>query len=170
MKFETKYNFGDVVFHSTTSRREIREVCPECNGEKAFHIVGKDFKAACRHCRYSGYGQPTGYVSRWELTPSYDRLTIGQIRIESTDTPGVPGSEYDNYRPHKKHVEQYMCIESGVGCGSLYYVETLFNTPEEALEHGKILVAQQIQREAEEAEERRRRQSEYAEVAESDEA
>lgn len=181
MQFETKYNFGDVVYYSTTESREVRTVCPECNGEKTFAVVGKDFRAACRHCKFRGYGQPTGYLLSYETVPAYRRLTIGQIRLEVTDSPGCAdssatevfssdGDGNTNFSPKKERKEMYMALETGIGSGSLYDVERLFDTSEAALEHGVVLVAEHKARLAADAERQRKQESEYASVVESDEA
>lgn len=181
MQFETKYSFGDVVYYSTTESREVRTVCPECNGEKTFAVVGKDFRAACRRCRHRSYGQPVGYLSSYETVPAYRRVTIGQIRLEVTDSPGcddtsafevisTDGNGNGNFSPIQKREERYMALETGIGSGSLYDVERLFDTPEGALEHGAILVAEHNKRLADEAEAQRKREEEYARVVESDEA
>lgn len=59
--------------------------------------------------------------------------TIGQIRIEHTDSPGIDGEEmFDNYKSKKKHVEAYMCVESGIGSGALWELgKNIFATKEE---------------------------------------
>ena len=50
-------------------------------------------------------------------------LTVGQIRIELEDTPGIPGEEiFDNFKPSKHYSERVMCIETGIGTGSVYVV------------------------------------------------
>lgn len=60
-------------------------------------------------------------------------LTIGKVNIEITDSPGVPGeSRFSNYGPQNGRKEQYMCVETGVGSGSLYTLgERIFGTQEE---------------------------------------
>lgn len=167
MQLESKYNFGDIVYSATTESREVRDVCPECNGAKGFEVVGKSFKAVCRRCKYNGYGDPTGYIPRYERIPSFRRLTIGQIRFEVTDSPGTD-SMFDNYKPQKGRVEQYMAVETGIGSGSVYYVESLFDSAEQALVHGKILVVEEAQRAAEEIERQQKRHSEYLEIADAE--
>lgn len=58
-------------------------------------------------------------------------MTIGQVRVEITDSPGIEGEEmFDNYKPQQEYKEQYMCVETGVGTGTLHYVENLFTTKE----------------------------------------
>jgi hypothetical protein len=64
------------------------------------------------------------------------QVTVGQIRIEHTDSKGDSSYSFgDNYKPQKKHLEQYMCEETGIGSGTVYTLgKTIFATKEECLE------------------------------------
>jgi len=57
-------------------------------------------------------------------------LTIGQIRVEVTDSPGHEGySFYSNYAPQKGYEEVVMCVETGIGSGTLWTVgKTIFKS------------------------------------------
>jgi hypothetical protein len=60
-------------------------------------------------------------------------LTIGQVRKSITNSPGREGEEmFDNYKPQTGDVEEYMCVQTGIGTGSVYLLERVFATPEEA--------------------------------------
>ena len=60
-------------------------------------------------------------------------LTIGKVSVSVTDSPGVDGEEvFSNFMPQKEHKETYMCIETGIGSGNIYYVERLFHDKESA--------------------------------------
>lgn len=48
------------------------------------------------------------------------RLTVGQAQVIVTDSPGVPGSIFDNYKPQSNYEERYMCVETGIGSGSVF--------------------------------------------------
>jgi hypothetical protein len=53
------------------------------------------------------------------------QLTVGQIRVVLTDSPGCDlgdGIPWDNYKPRKEFVEELMCVETGVGSGSVFTV------------------------------------------------
>lgn len=56
--------------------------------------------------------------------------TIGQIRVEVTDSPGIPGETiFDNYKATKKRVESYMLVETGIESGIVYTLgEHIFET------------------------------------------
>ena len=60
-------------------------------------------------------------------------LTIGKIRVEQTDSPGIAGETlFDNYKPQEAYEEGYMCVETGIGSGNVYRPENLFSTKEQA--------------------------------------
>jgi hypothetical protein len=62
-----------------------------------------------------------------------ETLTIGRVMIEFTDSPGIPGTPFENYKPQKSYKETYMCVETGVSSGSLYTLnENIFNSLEKA--------------------------------------
>lgn len=47
-------------------------------------------------------------------------VTVGQIRIEYTNSKGVDGTMFGNYQAQKGFKEQYMCVETGVGSGTVW--------------------------------------------------
>ncbi len=60
-------------------------------------------------------------------------LTIGQICIKITDSPGKPDTIFDNYRPLSGREESYMCVETGINSGSVYTLDKhIFMTKNEA--------------------------------------
>jgi len=66
--------------------------------------------------------------------------TIGLIRVELVDSPGIPGEQiFDNYKPQKKRTEQYMLVETGIISGTVYIPEQLHLTEESAIEARKKL-------------------------------
>jgi hypothetical protein len=63
-------------------------------------------------------------------------LTIGQVRVEATDSPGYGETIFGNYQPQKGYVEQYMCVETGIGSGSLFTLgKHIFGTYKEAADY-----------------------------------
>jgi hypothetical protein len=76
----------------------------------------------------------------WVMFSGYkhpQQVTIGQIRVEHTHSKGHRTGSFvgDNYKPQKKHEEQYMCEETGIGSGTVYTLgENIFATKEECLE------------------------------------
>lgn len=61
-------------------------------------------------------------------------LTIGQINIKITDSPGRLGETiFDNYKPQTGREESYMCVESGIGSGAVFtFNKNIFATKIEA--------------------------------------
>lgn len=62
------------------------------------------------------------------------QLTVGQLVAKVTDSPGIEqhGIVFDNYAPQKEYREEYMCVETGIGSGSVYTLgEHIFATKEE---------------------------------------
>lgn len=64
------------------------------------------------------------------------RVTVGRIAIQHTDSPGMPFEEmFDNYKAQKSHIEKYMCIETGIGSGTIYELnKSIFKSYTECLE------------------------------------
>lgn len=59
--------------------------------------------------------------------------TVGMVKVEIVDSPGDPDEElFDNFKPQKSYCEQYMLVETGIGCGTCHLVENLYADPEEA--------------------------------------
>ena len=131
MKFESKYYFGDVVYHIWQKATQTWETCPFCGGEKK--TTGKDgSEHLCPKC----YGRAGQYIlgkQEWQVV---ETLTIAEIRIKARaeDPVGIdPGTIFANYGPQKGlYEEEYMCKETGVGSGSVYDVSTLFPSKDEA--------------------------------------
>lgn len=61
-------------------------------------------------------------------------LTVGQVSVKVTDSPGIPGeTTFDNYKPQTSREEQYMCVESGINGGAVYSLnKNIFATKNEA--------------------------------------
>lgn len=82
-----------------------------------------------------------------------EQLTIGQVRVVFTESPGVEGSMFDNFSKQSGYEEAYMCVETGIGCGPVFTIgKHIFKTEEECTEaYSKHLAELQAA-----AEERRR--------------
>jgi len=65
-------------------------------------------------------------------------MTVGRVRVEITDSPGVEGETmFDNYKPQSGREETYMCVETGIGTGTIHSDYELFATREESEAHCK---------------------------------
>ena len=124
---ETKYSIGDTVFNAGTTMEKKQHPCPDCEGSrkwKAISPAGEEYEFACPRCS-------TSYRSKDELSldytahvPSVRMLTIGSVRYNSAD-----------------HGAEYMCVETGVGSGSIYRECRLFDNEADALAAAEIEAA-----------------------------
>jgi hypothetical protein len=81
------------------------------------------------------------------------QLTIGQIRITYTNSkgvndgaidPGFPGIAFDNFKAKTSYEESYMCVETGIGSGSVYtFGKSIFKTEAECLTANAARIAEQ---------------------------
>lgn len=134
MNIETKYSVDDAVYVGRAEWGSEPIPCPDCKGTGKWTVVANSgpsgfWETTCQTCRdwgnYSGYG--TGKVKQSTRIAITEYRTIGSIQV---DTNG--------------DVVRYMCVETGVGSGSIYYEKDLFPTREEALAHAETLVAEQL--------------------------
>ncbi len=98
--------------------------CPDCLGSGVWawtSPVGKEGTVQCPRCR----GQKS--LGMHCNMPHVRELTIGSVRTDSAE-------------PDHKQIS-YMCEETGVGSGSVYYEGTLFLTEVEANAEAATLVA-----------------------------
>lgn len=113
-----KYNIGDTVYSVHESHEQIKLPCPDCNGTKKWTTTspaGNTMDADCPRCTRQHYDE----LSLYRHVRSYytKAMTIGSIRIDTHDTVNPV---------------EYMCVETGVGSGSIWYESRLFATKEAA--------------------------------------
>jgi len=89
------------------------------------------------------------------LDPTIQRLTVGQIRVTET----LPRARFFTEEPCYK--EEYMCVETGVGSGTIWtYGKNIFATESEAqagvLAHQQAAYKQRAERDAYRAQEAER--------------
>jgi hypothetical protein len=130
----TKYDIGQKVYYASTCVEQKQHPCPDCHGTKrwkALSPAGTEYEFDCPRCS-------TGYRAEDELSldyailaPTVSKLTIGSVRVDTK-----PFGRDDQV--------SYMCVETGVGSGSIYNESKLFLTEEEAL---KVATAMCIQTE-----------------------
>jgi len=129
MKIETKFNCGDKVWQIHNGTRAVLIKCPFCGGTGT--IVGADGTSQmCPKC-YGKKNRTEHKPVKWRVA---ERITIGQVRAKYTgESEGDQDTIFDNYGPQsEKYTEKYMCEETGIGSGTLYYVHTLFADKSEA--------------------------------------
>ncbi len=129
----TKYSIGDVVWRAGTTTERKQHPCPDCNETrkwKAISPAGGEYEFRCPRCAASYSSDQDMSLAYTASVPSVQRLTIGSIQYNTE-----PGS-YD-------HGARYMCRETGVGSGSVYNEDELFETEEAATVAAKAKAAVQ---------------------------
>lgn len=136
MEFQTKFSCGDEVW-SIQDQKERKFIgCKFCGGTRIvfFRTPGKrvETEGECPKC-HGGGGEYTWLPTKWHVSTSI--LTIGEVRVEHRcQDPNSYGDPiFNNCGPQKeKYKESYMCRETGIGSGSVHYVESLWATVTEA--------------------------------------
>jgi hypothetical protein len=119
----TKYSIGDIVWRAGTTTERKQHPCPDCLGSrkwKATSPAGSEYEFRCPRCAASYTSNHD--VSLWYTasTPYVQQLTIGSVQYNT-----AIGS-YDSGA-------RYMCLETGVGSGSVYNESDLHETEEAAM-------------------------------------
>jgi hypothetical protein len=121
---ETKFSIGDVVYFASTKTERKQHPCPDCLGTKKWKAIspaGSEYQFDCPRCSASYRADHDLSLDYTIFAPTARRLTIGSVR---TDSAGGT---------------QYMCLETGVGSGSLFDEDRLFSAEDEALKHAQAL-------------------------------
>lgn len=121
---KTKYNLGDVVYNASCYRDSYFEKCPDCDGTGKWKVEGKDLHVGYKTCNESSWQKSiAGKVRKFKYFPKVQKLTIGQIRATIGYGPEV----------------RYMCKETGIGSGTLWYESNLTKDKELAEKCAEIL-------------------------------
>jgi len=127
MKIETKYSCGDNVFTIESRQEQRSTTCSFCGGER--YIFGKDDeRKLCPEC----YGRPQYEYLPRKYMVGISQCTVGKVKFEFTDSKGIEGEVFDNYKAQSKTEENYMLVETGIGSGRVWPVNFLHSTIEEA--------------------------------------
>lgn len=121
MNVSTKYAIGDVVYRAGMVTERRRHPCPDCldSGKwKAVSPAGSEYEFVCPRCSARYRSDDSLSLDYSVFAPTVERLTIGSVRVDTAEPERSPS---------------YMCVETGVGSGSIYYEGDLFPTEEEAL-------------------------------------
>lgn len=131
---EPKFGIGDVVYLPTMETEQYRAPCPDCKDTKTWQMIspaGIGYLIACPRCAMSFSNLPREYsLKRNRHVGAVRKLTIGSIRYDSSNKPG---SDWDS------DPFQYMCIETGVGSGSIYNERVLHTDEASALLRAEVM-------------------------------
>lgn len=143
---QPKYSKGQIVYKGGAYYMEHREQCPDCLGTREWTATtpkGEQFPVCCNTC-HEGW-ESKGTIRVYKDSPVVETLTIGSIRFDTSDD----------------EVFSYMCHETGVGCGTVHYESTLFESREEAQQYANCKAAENAaKRNEQEAESRKRKKRE----------
>jgi len=120
---ENKFKKGGKVFIGDVEYTDSYIACPDCLGTLKWLVVFADDtseKVDCQTCK-RGYEPPTGRIGIKNHRAVVREYTIGSVRYDDT-----------NKEPYS-----YMCEETGVGSGRVYYENQISDNKEEALKIAK---------------------------------
>lgn len=123
-----KYAIGQTVWCVNMHTTRDRWPCPDCNDTKVWSaqtVVGETFSVTCPRCSGGSLPRNVPSLDRLLATATARNLTVGSVRIDT--------AARDGWEP-----VEYMCVETGVGSGSVYRESLLFNSESAALAEAEI--------------------------------
>ena len=123
MQLTTKYSINDRCF--LISREPVKTwiACPACEGKGTVTLANGE--RSCPDC-YGRYGHWEHGKDAWQVIP--DPLTIGEVRAFARNLE--PSPPFENIGYYKVGADsfrvEYMCYETGIGSGTIYYEEMLW--------------------------------------------
>lgn len=140
---KTKFDLGAEVWKVHSDREEIKLPCRFCRGQGWLPVEGAGGASESVKCPRCGVKSTvtlgTWPVWRVETSP----LKIGMIQLRVVDrsrfreSSSEPLTNGDPERVIAEDEENYMAWSSGVGSGTIHYVEDLFASREEAEEEAE---------------------------------
>mgnify|MGYP001162014749 CR=1 FL=1 len=125
----TKYSVGDRVYLATTVSTRKQHPCPDCLGSREWKAVapsGREYSFVCPRCTTSFRHHTEASLEYTEMDPVVRALTIGSVRIDTNSDDGAV---------------EYMCVETGVGSGTIHRERNLFEDEASALEAAMLKAA-----------------------------
>ena len=118
MFLSSKFDLGQRVYLVRNIRDTKWHVCQTCDGSGMIYVKNEQF--SCPSC----HGSRGRYIDDPKTVCSVSQmsLTIGMVRAEARS----------EFVYSKGRDVTYMCLETGVGSGSVYYECDLFATLDEA--------------------------------------
>lgn len=126
---ETKYSIGDVVWFASTTTEQKQHPCPDCNDTKKWAAIspaGNEYTFVCPRCSTRFNGHDELRLTYTAHVPTARRMTIGSVQFNSAKEGWDAGA-------------RYMCMETGVGSGSVYEEARLFEAESDALIYAQTL-------------------------------
>lgn len=122
---EPKFSVGQTVYWpGYRAEARTQKPCPDCLDTGFWQVetpAGERFQMTCGLCSPFGWKHE---ITRTLYVPQVDRRTVGSIGWQQEG----PVGEY-----------RYMCLETGIGSGSVYDENRLFDNEESALQLARFL-------------------------------
>jgi hypothetical protein len=122
--YQPKYGIGQSVYIAETSRTSTPIPCPDCLALGTWTVTtpaGGSVEVDCLRCKgRNAYWSELPALELPAYQPSTRLLTVGSVRIDT-------GADID------RQIE-YMCVETGIGSGTLWAESDLYATESEALD------------------------------------
>ena len=141
MIVHTRYSVGDQVYHAQCIWGTKRVRCEDCDGNGDFPVEGKPFRLLCSVC-CGPWDEKRGWRELGDFQAAVRIMTIGQVRVQR-------GGGDDR--------TEYMCLETGVGSGSIWKEDDLLPSRDLAETRAQQLVEETVKRRLEEEESDRQR-------------
>ena len=112
------FDIGTKVWMSIYGRNEYKILCSDCSGTRRIGITlpgGESYTIPCQGC-ISGYAEASGYIKEYVFETQVRQRTVTGVRISAHDP-----------------------VEYELDGGIIGYLDTVFATEAEALEHGEVL-------------------------------
>lgn len=125
MKIPTPaFEIGQTVYSADIHSGTKTTKCPDCLNSGRWRITmpsGEELLVVCPSCAGRG-------IQSLEFKPLVRCLTIGSVRIDTAARDESPVS--------------YMCVETGIGSGTIHYETRLHATEEDAMRHANLRAAE----------------------------
>ena len=128
---QIQHDIGDTVYYVGTTLEKRQHPCPDCLRTKecnALSPAGVRYTFACPRCSAAFQSNHALTLNYTVYTPTVKRLTIGSIRFDSA---------------HKENSVEYMCVETGIGTGSVYNQDKLYAKESDAIEAARLFAEKQ---------------------------
>ena len=128
-----KYRIGDTVWYPYSEVYSDFIDCSDCCGTAEWEAKlpnGEVLQIECSTC--AGYLESSGTQRVMSCKHYASELTIGSVRIDTADRDG--------------RLVSYMCKETGIGSGSIYYEDRIFSNKESALKMAKFEAHEKLTR------------------------
>ena len=131
---QPKFKIGQVVYLATTDRTIKKLACPDCLGSKVWIAkspAGLEVELPCPRCQRGYFSSDTNMPSLDYpvVVPVVRALTIGSITAKT-------------HPYNDREAVEYMCCETGIGSGSIYYEWRLHETAEAAKAASEFLASE----------------------------